>query len=247
MKADPFYFEIKDMITQFVSAFDGIVIKRFNKDREIKDRIQVKYVYAPKQRVLHDLVNKAKHMTLPVVAVHMSGVTRDTTRVFNKLDSSYYLSTEAQTLTGNIGTEDKIPQPVPINININMSIMTKFQTDMDQILSNFIPYSNPYVIISWPVPGRFAGLPQEIRSEVLWNDSVSISYPIELSPETPYRVSADTAFTIKGWLFRKATSPVKTIFAVNTNTVAIDTLDDLPGIDTPEDFKLFNNLFESTS
>ena len=45
------------MLTQFVAAFDDIVIGRFNKDREEKDRINARYIYAPKQRVLHDLIN----------------------------------------------------------------------------------------------------------------------------------------------------------------------------------------------
>ena len=49
------------MLTQFVAAFDDIVIGRFNKNREEKDRIQVRYVYAPKQRVLYDIVNENKN------------------------------------------------------------------------------------------------------------------------------------------------------------------------------------------
>ena len=36
MKSDPFYFEIKDMITQFIAAFDGVTIKRFNKDTDTR-------------------------------------------------------------------------------------------------------------------------------------------------------------------------------------------------------------------
>lgn len=247
MKSDPFYFEIKDMLTQFVAAFDGIVIKRFNKEREAQDKLRVRYVYAPKQRVLHDLINKAKHITLPVVSVNITNIARDNTRVFNKLDSSYYLTTLSDTLTGDIGREDRVPQPVPININVNMSIMTKFQTDMDQIISNFVPYNNPYIIISWKVPGEFTNIPQEIRSEVLWNDSISMSYPTELTPDTPYRVSADTSFTIKGWLYRKQTNPVKTIFQIETKTFALSSIDDIPDISTPDKINQFNSLFDNVS
>ena len=244
MKSDPFYFEIKDLIKQFVAAFDGIVIKRYNKDRDIQDKIQVRYVYAPKQRVIHDIVNKSKHITLPVVAINISSVSRDPTRVFNKLDSSYYYSTLANTLTGDVGTEDTVPQPVPVNINISMSMLTKYQSDMDQILSNFIPYNNPYIVISWKVPGEFTDIPQEIRSEVLWNENVSLTYPTELTPDTPYRVSADTSFTIKGWLFRKHTTPVKTIFEVNASAHAVSSIEDMPNINTPDQLEQFNDLFD---
>lgn len=243
MKADPFYFEVKDMITQFVAAFDGVVIKRFNKQREIKDKICVRYVYAPKQRVIHDIVNKSKHLTLPVVAVSMTGISRDPTRVFNKLDSSYYFRTLSTTASGDVGREDKVPQPVPVNINVSMSILTKYQTDMDQILSNFIPYNNPYIVISWKVPGDFANIPQEIRSEVLWNENVSLQYPTELTPDTPYRVSADTSFIIKGWLYRKHTTPTKTIFNIETNTHAVSSVEGMPDISSRDNLEQFNSLF----
>lgn len=244
MKADPFYFEIKDMITQFIAAFDGVTIKRFNKDRHIKDKIQVRYVYAPKQRVIHDLTNKAKHITLPVIAVSMSSVSRDPTRVFNKLDSSYYVKMTSDE-DGSSGTEDVVPQPVPVNINVNMSILTKFQTDMDQILSNFVPYNNPYIVISWKVPTPFTDIPQEIRSEVLWNESINITYPVELTPDTPYRVSADTGFTIKGWLYRAQKTPVKTIFEINTNVAAVSSIESLPEMLSDSDnLNKFNALFE---
>lgn len=245
MKADPFYFEIKDMITQFIAAFDGVTIKRYNNKREVQDKLQVKYVYSPKQRVIHDITNKAKHITLPVIAVSMSSISRDPTRVFNKLDSSYHLNIDPTSPTGDVGREDSIPQPVPININVSMSILTKYQSDMDQILSNFIPFSNPYIVISWKVPVEFTALPREIRSEVLWNENINLSYPVELSPDTPYRVSADTSFTIKGWLFKTQTTPVKTIFEINTQTYAVSSIEDLPEmLSDTDNLNQFNKLLD---
>ena len=61
VKEKPFYFEIKDMVTQFVSAFDDVDISRYNKRREEQNQINVRYMYAPKQRVIHDLTNNNKH------------------------------------------------------------------------------------------------------------------------------------------------------------------------------------------
>ena len=146
-------------MTQFVAAFNDIVISRYNKSREVVDKIKPRFVYAPKERVLHDLVNKGQHLTLPVVAVTVGSVARDESRVFNKIFGSI-----ENTTTGTHSTH--LPSPVPVNIEVNMSIMTRFQTDMDQIVSNFVPYSNPYVIISWPVPTGLLGSLQEIRSAV---------------------------------------------------------------------------------
>ena len=211
MKQSPYYFEIKDMLTQFVTAFDDIVIKRYNVNRKVEDKINVRYAYAPKQRVLHDIIDTAQNITLPAVAVTIGGISRDSTRVFNKLEGFYY--------TGSSGTSSSILKaPVPINITVNVSIITKFQTDMDQILSNFIPYSNPYIVISWKVPQDF-GLPsaQEIRSEVLWSGDLTMEYPVDLTGTQKSRIVADTTFTIKGWLFKEQTSDVSNIYYINTN------------------------------
>lgn len=202
MKKQPYHFEIKDIVTQFIAAFDDVVINRYNKQREIQDKIQVKYLYAPKERVLHDIVNKAQHITIPAISVSIASVNRDETRVFNKITGSYHNPSDMSQEISNF-----IPAPVPIDVEISMSIITRFQTDMDQILSNFIPYTNPYIVISWKVPTDFTPQMEELRSQVLWSGSTSLTYPADLSPSSPYRVTADTSFTVKGWLFSDITQP----------------------------------------
>lgn len=201
------------MLTQFVAAFDDIVIGRFNKERTEKDKINVRYVYAPKQRVLYDLINENKTLTLPVVSVNVTNISRDTNRVFNKLDGFYYQA--------NVGEEKvsrHIKSPVPVNITLSVSVLTRYQTDMDQILSNFVPFCNPYVVISWKVPEKFnLSVDQEIRSEVLWNGEVSMKYPTELAANQKARVTADTSFTIKGWLFKDIDEPAGNIFFIDAN------------------------------
>jgi hypothetical protein len=225
MNNTPYHFEIKDVMIQFVSAFDNIIIKRYNKGRSEQDQIHVRYAYSPKQRVIHDLVNKSRHITLPVVAVNISNVSRDPNRVFNKIAGSYHpAQTYLGSVSANLPTTNYLPQPVPINIDINMSILTKFQTDMDQIISNFIPYNDPYIVLSWKVPNAFVQTEQEIRSEVLWNGNINIVYPTDLAANSPYRISADTSFTIKGWLFREKQNDTGNIFVINTYFTPVSTI-----------------------
>jgi len=214
-----FHFEVKDLLIQFIAAFDDIVIKRYDKNRTPVNNVHVRYVYSPKQRVLYDLVNRAQNITIPVVAISISRISRDESRVFNKIDGYYY----------SRGTNDNNAQPtainykspVPVNIDINMSIISKFQSDMDQILSNFIPYNNPYIILSWKVPETVTpngfSIPQEIRSEVLWGGDISLNYPTDINASEKYKIVGDTSFTIKGWLFPAQTSDVGTIFYVDAN------------------------------
>ena len=89
---------------------------------------------------------------------------------------------------------------------------------MDQILSNFVPFCNPYIIISWKVPEAFnLSVDQEIRSEVLWAGDVSMQYPTDLASNQKARVTADTSFTIKGWLFKDTDNPDGNIFFIDSN------------------------------
>lgn len=217
VRKETFHFEIKDLLTQFVAAFDDIVIKRFDKNRNAMQRVQVRYVYAPKQRVIYDLVNKAQNLTVPVIAINIASVSRDETRVFNKLAGFYISRGISENDTKSISQFYRTPTPV--NIQVSMSIFTKFQTDMDQIISNFVPYSNPYIILSWKVPSDILGtaVPQEIRSEVLWDGGIALNYPTDIAANEKYKVTGDTAFTIKGWLFPYVSNPAGNIYTINTN------------------------------
>ena len=205
------------MVAQFVAAFDDIVIGRFNKNREEEDRINVRYLYAPKERVMHDIINENKTITIPAVAVSIASISRDPSRVFNKIDGFYYSADNTGSQSGDRFARH-IKTPIPINLELNVSILTRYQTDIDQILSNFVPFCNPYVVISWYLPKAFnLAVDQEIRSEVLWSGNVSMNYPVELTSAQKARVTADTTFTVKGWLFKDEADPAGNIFFIERN------------------------------
>jgi len=184
------------MVTMFISAMDDVIVKRYNNNKDVKDSIRCRFVYAPKQRVLLDLLDKAQKLKLPVIAVSNGGISRDPNRVFNKIQGSYIP-------TSDLRISKKQFQPVPIDLTLNMTIMTRFQEDYDQIVTNFIPYFDPYIIISWRTPNRPE---QEIRSQVVWSGTINTQYPTDLNSSQVARVVGDTSFTFKGWLFKAAPS-----------------------------------------
>lgn len=213
MRNYTFDFEIETMITQFIAAMDDIVIKRFDRYKTPQDSIKVRFVYSPKQRVLLDLIDKAQNIQLPVVAVSVGGITRDVNRVFNKLKGVHIPSEEFS------NRAQRLYQPVPIDLVLNLSILTRYQKDMDQIITNFVPYFDPYIIISWRTPS----MPdQEIRSVVNWSGNINLTYPQDIQSSTVARVAAETQFTIKGWLFKsQAGKSDALIFKVNTSYSSI--------------------------
>ena len=110
MKNQSFQFEVENLMAQFMAAMDDIIIKRYNIDRVAQDQIQVRMLYSPKERVLADLLDKAQTIQLPVVAVSIGGITRDNSRVFNKIQGSNYLSP-------NPRVAGKMPQPIPVDFD----------------------------------------------------------------------------------------------------------------------------------
>lgn len=215
------------MITMFASAMDDIVVKRYNRYKEPQDSIRCRFVYAPKQRVLADLLDKAQNLQLPVVALTNGGIARDPNRVFNKIQGSYIPTSDSSKV-------NKLLQPVPIDLVINMTILTRFQEDFDQIVTNFVPYFDPYIVISWRTPS----MPDyEIRSQVIWSGNVTATYPYDINSTNVARVEGTTSFTFKGWLFKaKPATTDGIIFNVNSNfstesglqsMLSLDALDEL--------------------
>ena len=207
-------FEVKDLLTQFVAAFDDTVIKRYDKNNNARQEIGVRYVFAPKQRIMHDIVNKAKNIELPVVAINLASVSYDTERVFNKLDNFENYA--------NASSASAIRTPTPVNLTVNMSILCRYMQDMDQIISNFVPYTDPYIILTWKEPvSDNVNNSIEIRSEVLWDKNINLNTPTETTYSDKFRIIADTSFTIKGWLFRSKNERSSPIYFIENNFVNV--------------------------
>ena len=234
MRQYSYYFEVKDLVLQFLAAFDNVVIKRYDKNRNPLTTQQVRYVYAPKQRVLFDLVNPAQNVTLPCISITINSISRDNNRVFNKNAGFYAHGTPTERAPG--GQSYYYKAPVPVNIDISMSIIARYQSDMDQILSNFVPFNNPYIILSWTIPKEF-NLPytQEIRTEVAWSGNINLEYPTDINGQQKAQIIAITGFTIKGFLFPDPENPTNNIFRIDVSMTAVSA-------GTPLEYGAYNTL-----
>lgn len=236
MKKYTYNFEIKDLLTQFVAAFDDTVIKRFNNQRSERQKIQVRYVFAPKQRVIYDIINKAQNITLPVVTIDLTSVSYDSSRAFNKVNKIHTYLTEDKSVS--------MPMPTPINLTVNMSILGKYMQDVEQIITNFAPYTNPYIILAWKEPSTVEN-PIEIRTEVLWDENISINCPTETTYSDKFRIVADTSFTIKGWLFKGENVEDSPIYFIENNFIALDSNWNLQQPVSAIDYENFYDQFKT--
>jgi hypothetical protein len=217
MKDYSYFFENSQLLNLFVAAFDDAFVYRYDaKTRQAKERIDVRYINGPKHRVLHDLSDRAKTLTLPVVTIEQTSLARDSSRIQNKDQFLYRKQLDS---TNRLA---KIPTPIPVNLELAVNIICYFKEDLDQIIKNFVVNCNPYIVVSWKFPEKFE-LPflDEIRSEIQWSGDISYENPKDLSPDVKWRISASTSFTVKGWLFKDYNQTQAPIYVVNADFHAL--------------------------
>lgn len=226
MEKYSYFREQQNVISQFVAAFDGSFVYRYTKDFEAKEKINVRYVFGPKQRVLYDIVNQAKNITLPVISIEQTNLKRDSTRIQFK----------DQKITRPNKSDNKsiarIPTPVPVSMDLNVSIVCYYKEDLDQIVSNFIPWCNPYFIISWKIPEEFGmDFIDELRTEVTWSGYIDYENPTNIDHSEKYKIVGNTSFSVKGWIFPALETPIAPIYVVDTNFISVSSGSNLSGYD----------------
>lgn len=217
MNTYTYHNEFKILLAQVLNAFDELVIRRYNEqdDTTYTDKIAVRLLYAPKQRVLFDLVNKSQHIQLPVMAVSIAGISFQKERAFNKIAGF----TVSQNILSGGG---HFPQPIPVDINLNLSILTRYQRDFDQIITNILANFFPYIVISYKHPD----LAQEVRCLVEWDGNLKISYPNDIAANTSYRILGDASFVVRGWIYRNASNPFGIIHTIPMTFTSVSALYD---------------------
>jgi hypothetical protein len=173
----------------FMDVFNDIVIDRRDNLGNIQKQIKVPCIYGSRSRILKSLENRSNTLKLPLIAVTITGLTRDESRthsvnIFKELN-----------VDGHFDIRNMVANP--ININYEVSIITKYQSDNDQIMSNFIPFFNPDIYVTWPNPHRN----ENIKSQVIWEGSINTTYPEDISEGDPWRITSDAGFVFKSWMF----------------------------------------------
>lgn len=181
--------EIVIATRMFMDVFNDIVIDRRDNLDTIQKTIKVPCVYGARSRMLKSLENRANTLKLPLIAVSIAGFSRDEGRahsvnIFKQLN-----------VDGHFDIRNMVANP--ININYQVSILTKYQEDLDQILGNFVPFFNPDIYITWPNP--YGG--DNIKSQISWDGDFGITYPEDIGENEPWRTLAEGTFTFKTWMF----------------------------------------------
>lgn len=141
-----FYYEtIRNTITAFGSLFNNIYIKHKDADGNVKSTLKVPIAYGPTQKFLARLkespdLNKPIQITTPRMSMEIIALTYDPT------------SKGVQTQTFIAKDKNNKPRksylPVPYVLNLELSIFTKLEDDMLQIVEQILPYFQPSYTVS---------------------------------------------------------------------------------------------------
>jgi len=130
---------IRKTIIAFGTLFNEIYIKHLDKDGDVYNEMKVPLAYGPTQKFLARLeqqadLNKPIAITLPRMSFEMTSIQYDSTRKSGVTQSF-------KALDGN--NLKKVFMPVPYNVGMQLSIMSKLNDDVLQIIEQILPYFQP--------------------------------------------------------------------------------------------------------
>ena len=143
-----FYHEImRSTIISFGSIFNNVNIQHDNSDGSVVSTTKVPLAYGPTQKFLARLeqvpdLNKPVQITLPRMSFELNGLNYDPSR------KSTTTQTFLKGVKGDKSTIAKTYLPVPYNLDFELSIFTKLNDDMLQIVEQILPYFQPAYTVS---------------------------------------------------------------------------------------------------
>jgi len=191
-----FYNEIfRSVIIGFGSLFNGIQIQHKDENDSTFSVVKVPLAYGPTQKFLARLkqnpdLNAPVQITLPRMSFEFTNLSYDSSRK----------STQTQTVvyTDPDGTETKKGYlPVPYNMTITLSIYTKLNDDMLQIIEQIVPYFQP----GYTLPIKFLGNLNEVINVPVQLDNIDMSDDYEGNFDTRRALIYTLTFTAKTYVF----------------------------------------------
>jgi hypothetical protein len=199
-----FYHEIlRKTVIGFGTLFNNIEIHQTNNQNEVVSVLKVPLVYGPIQKFLARVeqqpnLNTPVQITLPRMSFEFTGLSYDTTRKLTTTQT--FLS---KSITDNTDIK-KTYMPVPYNMDFELSIMTKLNDDMLQIVEQILPYFQP----SYTLTINLIDSIGEKRDIPIILDNISMEDDYEGDYATRRALIYTLKFTAKIYLFGPVSSGV---------------------------------------
>tara|TARA_Y100000592_G_C5463680_1_gene315439 strand:+ start:352 stop:1353 length:1002 start_codon:yes stop_codon:yes gene_type:complete len=199
-----FYHEImRRTIIAFGSIFNNINIQHTNSDDSVVSTTKVPLAYGPTQKFLARLeqvpdLNKPVQITLPRMSFELNGLSYDPAR------KSTTTQTFLKGVKGDKSTIAKTFLPVPYNLDFELSVFTKLNDDMLQIVEQILPYFQPAYTVSVDLVDTIG----EKRDIPIVLNSITTSDDYESDFSTRRALIYTMRFTAKTYMFGPVSTDV---------------------------------------
>jgi hypothetical protein len=193
---DYFYNEIlRSVIIGFGSLFNDIEVQHKNDKDQTSSVIQVPIAYGPTQKFLARMqqeanLNRPIQITLPRMSFEFTSLSYDPERKTTKNQNFI-------TQTPDGSQIKRVYSPVPYNMGFTLSIYTKLNDDMLQIVEQILPYFQPQYNLSI----KFLGNLNEVRDIPVVLDNIEMSDDYEGNFDTRRALIYTLSFTVKTYLY----------------------------------------------
>ena len=200
-----FYHEIlRRTIVAFGSLFNDIEIRHKDSSNNVKSTIKVPLAYGPTQKFLARLeqspnLNKPVQITLPRMSFEFVGL---------QYDSGRKVSTTQTFITTDPNNKTEVKRaymPIPYNMAFELSIYTKLNDDMLQIIEQILPYFQPSYNLSVDLVESIG----EKRDVPIVIENITMQDDYEGDFTTRRVLLYTLRFTAKTYLFGPITSATK--------------------------------------
>jgi len=192
-----FYHQIlRRTVIGFGTLFNNIEIRQKSDAGEEENRMKVPLAYGPMQKFLAKIEQQQTlrgrpAITLPRMSFEMTGISYDPTRK----------ATITQTFKTNRGDNasqvKKVFMPVPYNVAFQMSIATKTNDDMLQIMEQILPYFQPSLNVTINLVDSIG----EKRDVPVVIENINMSDDYEGNFDNRRAMITTISFTAKTYLF----------------------------------------------
>lgn len=202
-----FYHEIlRRTVIGFGTLFNDINIRHTDSSDNTVSELKVPLAYGPTQKFLARLeqvadLNKPTQLSLPRMSFEMIGLSYDPSRKV----------TSTQTFIAGLNSDKKKPRktymPVPYNMSFELSIYTKLNDDMLQIVEQILPYFQPAYTLTVDLVDQIG----EKRDIPVVFEGITMSDDYEGNYQTRRSLIYTLRFTAKTYLFGPISDPSKDI------------------------------------
>lgn len=206
-----FYNEVfRSVIIGFGTLFNGIEVRHKDGDNDTFSVIQVPLAYGPTQKFLARMeqeanLNRPVQVTLPRMSFEFTNLEYDPSR---KVTQTQTIVTETPD-----GSIKRTYVPVPYNMTVQLSIMTKLNDDMLQIVEQILPYFQP----AYSLPIKFLGNLNEVKYVPVNLDTIQMEDDYEGNFDTRRALVYTLTFTAKTYVY----GPVKDVSSEIIDKVSI--------------------------